>query len=254
MVDFQLPRRHYSPGSGADRGKPVVESDVPRPGPVAVVGGGSIGVAFAVVFARSGRQVRLQEPDVGRRATIPAELATRLAALREHGLLAESPEAVAARVIILGDLGEAATGVSYLQECAPEMLDLKRSLFSALDRLTGPDTLLASASSTIVASAFAAGLPGRRRMLVAHPGNPPFLMPVIELVPAPFTDPACIHAAADLLRASGMEPVVLGKEVEGFVFNRLQGALLREAYCLVRDGVATVDDIDRIVRDGLGLR
>jgi len=140
------------------------------------------------------------------------------------------------------------------RNCAPERLELKRELFAALDRAAPADAVLASASSAITASAFAADLPGRRRMLVAHPGNPPFLIPVIELVPAPFTDAGIVDAATALLRSVGMEPIVVRKEVEGFVFNRLQGALLREAYCLVRDGVVTVDEADRVIRDGLGLR
>ena len=89
---------------------------------------------------------------------------------------------------------------------------------------------------------------------MTHPGNPPFLIRVVEIVPAPFTDAASVEAATALLQSCGMEPVLVRKEVEGFVFNRLQGALLREAYCLVRDGVVSVEDVDRIVRDGLGLR
>ncbi len=89
---------------------------------------------------------------------------------------------------------------------------------------------------------------------MTHPGNPPFLIRVVEIVPAPFTDAGTVQAATALLQSCGMEPVLVRKEVEGFVFNRLQGALLREAYCLVRDGVVSVEDVDQIVRDGLGLR
>ena len=117
-----------------------------------------------------------------------------------------------------------------------------------------PDTILASSSSAITASAIAAGLEGRGRCLVAHPGNPPYLLPVVELVPAPFTLAEVVDRAAALLEAAGMSVVRLSRELEGFVFNRLQGALLREAYCLVRDGIAGVDDVDRIVREGLGRR
>ena len=120
--------------------------------------------------------------------------------------------------------------------------------------MTRPDTILASASSAIPASRFAGDLPGRGRCLVVHPGNPPYLIKVAEVVPAPFTEPDAVARTETLLLECGLMPVRVRREVEGFVFNRLQGALLREAYCLVRDGVATVDDIDRIVRDGLGPR
>jgi L-gulonate 3-dehydrogenase len=141
-----------------------------------------------------------------------------------------------------------------VQECAPERLDLKRRLFAELDRLAPPSAVLASSSSAIQPSAFAAGLSGQARCLVAHPGNPPYLLSVIEIVPAPFTSPDTVSRAERIFERTGLAPIRVRKEVEGFVFNRLQGALLREAYCLVRDGVASVEDIDRIVRDGLGLR
>lgn len=225
-----------------------------RPRPVAVVGAGSIGVAWAIVFARGGRQVRLQDPDPARRAAAPAEIAARLADLSAAALLAEEPAAVAARVTVVESLDAALSGVGHVQENAPERLDVKRDLFGRFAALAPVDATLASSSSAIVASAFAPEGPARARCLVAHPGNPPFLIPVVELVPAPFTAEAAMDAVRDLMDACGMRPVTLGREVEGFVFNRLQGAMLREAYCLVRDGVIGVEDLDTVVRDGLGLR
>jgi L-gulonate 3-dehydrogenase len=94
----------------------------------------------------------------------------------------------------------------------------------------------------------------RADRLIAHPGNPPYLISVIEIVPAPFTDDATITRVTALYEAAGMSAVRVTGEIEGFIFNRLQGAVLREAYCLVRDGVASVADIDRVIRDGVGLR
>lgn len=236
----------------------MLMQDAPQPSgaasPVAIIGGGSIGVGFAIVFARAGCQVRLQEPDPARRDAIPAVLRTRLADLDSHGLLGDTPDRIAGRVRLTADLAEAVSAVSFVEECAPEKVDLKQRLFAELDRLAPPDAVLASASSAITASAFAASLPGRHRVLVTHPGNPPFLIPVVELVPAPFTEARAVESAAAILKSAGMEPIIVRKEVEGFVFNRLQGALLREAYCLVRDGVVSVDEVDRVVRDGLGLR
>jgi L-gulonate 3-dehydrogenase len=219
---------------------------------VAIVGGGSIGVAWALTFARGGFEVALFEPDAQRRDAVPRELRTRLDDLASFELLDEPPGAIAARVSVQDEL--ALDGVAYVQECAPESLELKRELFARLDASAPPEAVLASSSSALTASSFAAGLPGRERCLVAHPGNPPYLLPVVELVPAPFTRADVVDRAAELLERAGMEPVRVRKEVEGFVFNRLQGALLREAYCLVRDGVADVDDVDRVVRDGLGRR
>jgi 3-hydroxyacyl-CoA dehydrogenase len=142
----------------------------------------------------------------------------------------------------------------YVQECVPEDATMKRAVFAELDEIAEADAILASSSSAIPASTFAATLVGRARCLVVHPGNPPYLLRVAELVPAPFTDPAVVASASLLLERVGMLPVLIRREIEGFVFNRLQGAVLREAYCLVRDGVATVEDIDRVMRDGLGPR
>ena len=221
---------------------------------IAIVGAGSIGAAWAIVFAGAGRAVALQDQDASRLDEARREIADRLVDLTAHELLGDSPAAVLARISFDHELAGVLSGATYVQECVPEGLALKRSLFAELDRLALPDAILASSSSFLPASAFAADLPGRHRCLVVHPGNPPYLLRVAELVPAPFTAAAAVTRAAALLTACGMTPVRLHREVDGFVFNRLQGALLREAYCLVRDGVAEVEDIDRIVRDGLGLR
>jgi 3-hydroxyacyl-CoA dehydrogenase len=221
---------------------------------VGIIGSGSIGVAWAIVFARSGSAVALQDPDPQRLELAPQELRARLDELAGFGLLGEPPAAIAARVRTTTGVQAAVTGAGYVQECAPESLGLKQELFAELDRLAAPDAILASSSSAITASAIAAELAGRDRCLVAHPGNPPYLLPVVELVPAPFTRADVVDRAAAILEAAGMSVVPLARELEGFVFNRLQGALLREAYCLVRDGVVGVDDVDRIVREGLGRR
>lgn len=222
--------------------------------PVGIVGGGTIGVGFAIVFARAGHFVRLQDPDPDRRAVIPAEIADRIAGLAEFDLIDEPAADIAARVAVVDTIAEAAADVLLVQECAPEQEGMKRAIFAELDRLAPADAVLATASSAIPVSRLAAGLSGRRRCLVAHPGNPPWAIPVIEIVPAGFTDPAVADRAVSFYAGCGMSPVRVKREVEGFVFNRLQGALLREAYCLVRDGVADVGDIDRLVRDGLGMR
>jgi L-gulonate 3-dehydrogenase len=225
-----------------------------RPSAVAIVGAGSIGVAWALVFGRAGLSVRLYDPDAGRRAAVPAELASRLAALAAEGLLTEPAAAISGRVGVTDDLAAAVAGVSYVQECAPEALPLKRELFAQLDELAAADVVLASSSSALTASEIAAGLAGAHRCLVAHPGNPPYLLPVVELVPGGQTAPATVDAAEDLMRRAGMTPIRLRTEIEGFVFNRLQGAVLREAYCLVRDGVVAPEDIDVVMRLGLGRR
>jgi L-gulonate 3-dehydrogenase len=221
---------------------------------IAIVGAGSIGVAWAIVFARAGHPVRLHDPDPERLALVEQEVGERLSDLDEAGLLGEAPDALLGRLSLHGELERALSGAVHVQECAPESLELKRELFAQLDQLADPGATLASSSSMIPSSAFAEPLRGRARCLVVHPGNPPYLLPIAEVVPAPFTDSEVTDRTVALLEAAEMSVVLVRAEVEGFIFNRLQGAVLREAWCLVRDGVATVEDIDRTMRDGLGRR
>jgi L-gulonate 3-dehydrogenase len=223
-------------------------------GPVAVVGAGTIGIGWAVALSRGGLAVRLHDPDEQQLARAMHDIAARLDDLASFDLLDEPPATILARVVAHSELGTAVSGVAYVQECAPESVQLKRDLLRVLDDLTPPEAILASSSSAITASVMAAEIPGRARCLVVHPGNPPYLLPVVEIVPAPFTDDSVVERAHALLERAGLSPVLVRVELEGFIFNRLQGAVLREAYALVRDGVASVADIDRIVSDGIGRR
>ncbi|MEO9177030.1 MAG: 3-hydroxyacyl-CoA dehydrogenase [Gaiellales bacterium] len=220
----------------------------------AIIGAGTIGIGWAVALARGGLGVRLHDPDAQQLERALEDVAARLADLEEFELLDEPPAAILARVSARPSLADAIGGVQYIQECAPELLELKQRILGELDALTPRETIIASSSSAITASAMAADLPGRERCLVVHPGNPPYLLPVVELVPAPFTREDVVERASALLAGAGLSPVRVRVELEGFVFNRLQGAMLREAYALVRDGVASVEDIDRIVTEGLGRR
>ncbi len=221
---------------------------------VAVVGSGSIGVSWSVVFARAGHAVVLHDTDPSRLQRALAEVGERLVELARAGLLDEQPATVAARVRASGDLPEAVRTASHVQECVPEDLALKRALFARVETAAPAGAVLASSSSALMPSLIFGELATGRRCLVVHPANPPHLLPVVELVAAPFTDPADVDRTEALLIAAGMSPVRVRREVEGFLFNRLQGAVLREAYCLVRDGVADVEDVDRVMREGLGRR
>ena len=221
---------------------------------ISIIGGGSIGVGFAIVHARAGHAVRVFEPDAERRADLPDTMLGILGELAEFGLAEMPVERIMQHIEVVDSLELAVSGSALVHECAPEDLELKRKLVTRLDAAADDSTVIASASSAITTSEFAAHAGGRQRFLVAHPGNPPFLIPVVEVVPATFTEPSAVTTAMRILTSAGMSPIRLRREVAGFVFNRLQGALLREAYCLVRDGVVGVDDLDRLVRDGLGLR
>lgn len=222
--------------------------------PVAIIGAGSIGSGFALQYALSGLSVRLYDEFPDAFAAALEQIRSNLGSLRNAGLATATDAQVLGNIRTAESLEDAVAGVQWVQECAPENLELKRELFARLDRCAPAEAILASSSSAMPTSRFASGLPGSGRCLVAHPGNPPYLLRVIELVPADFTDPQVVLRAEVFSRRVGLHPVRVRREVEGFVFNRLQGAMLREAYCLVRDGVASVDDIDTLVRRGLGLR
>lgn len=220
----------------------------------AIIGAGSIGVAFAVVFSRAGAQVCVYDPDGERRNSVIPEVGACLSDLQAFGLLSEAPETIVQRIQVTDDLTTAVANADLVQECAPEKTDLKRELFARVETAAPDYAVLASSSSALPATQFAPPGRGRTRCLVAHPGNPPYLIPVIEIVPSPQTEDAVVTRACDLYRQVGLSPVRVRQEIEGFIFNRLQGAVLREAYCLVRDGIADVNDIDTVMRDGLGMR
>ena len=221
---------------------------------VAIVGAGLLGRAWAIVFARSGFDVVMWDPAAGACAAARAFIAERLPELHELGLIADAPDAVLARVSAAPTLAEALQGAVHVQENGPERVAEKRTLFAEMDRLAGKPAVLASSTSGIPASDFTADLPGRARCLVAHPINPPYLVPVVELCPAPWTDAAAVSRTAELMRRAGQVPATMHKEVPGFVVNRLQIALVSEAFRLVRDGVMSAEDVDACVKHGLGLR
>jgi len=221
---------------------------------VAVVGAGLIGGAWAIVFARAGHPVRIWDPVAGAAERSMAVARERLADLAAAGLIAEAPEAVAARITIAATLDECLEGAAHVQENGPERVEVKREGFARLDALCGPEVVLASSTSGIPASAFTEGLAGRARCLVAHPVNPPYLVPLVELVGAPWTDAAVVARTRALMEGAGQVAVTALRETRGFVLNRLQAALVAEAFRLVRDGVMSVEDVDACVKDGLGLR
>jgi 3-hydroxyacyl-CoA dehydrogenase len=141
-----------------------------------------------------------------------------------------------------------------VQENTPEDLETKKRVFAQLDRAAAPDAVLASSTSALLPSRFTESLAGRARCLVVHPINPPYLIPAVEIVPAPWTDPQVVERTRTLMKAAGQAPIVMKREIDGFVMNRLQGALLEEAFRLVADGYASVEDIDIGLREGLALR
>jgi 3-hydroxyacyl-CoA dehydrogenase len=222
---------------------------------IAVVGSGFVGRAWAIAFARGGHEVALWDEDRGAPARAIDFVRSVLPELdRNDLLLGRRPTEILALIRPEGELGEALSGVDHVQENVPERVEVKRAVFATLDRLAPAEAVLASSTSAILPSQFSDHLAGRARCLVAHPVNPPYLIPSTELVPAPWTSSETVERTRVLMLSVGQAPIVMKREIDGFVINRLQGALLEEAFRLVADGVASVEDIDVALRDGLALR
>lgn len=219
----------------------------------AIVGAGLIGRAWANVFARAGWSVRLWDPVAAQRERIVRLVEESLHELARHGLVRD-PDAAARRLAVAESLEDAVAGATYVQESGPETLEAKCATFARLDAAAPPEAILASSTSAIVASKFTAELAGRARCIVAHPVNPPHLVPVVELCGAAWTSGETRRRAREIMLAVGQAPVEVKREIDGFILNRLQAALLGEAFRLVQEGYVDPEDLDRTVADGLGLR
>ena len=222
---------------------------------VAVIGAGFIGRAWAISFARSGASVSLWDQANGAAERAVAYISGVLDDLASNDLLIGQKQAqIFDRLSLPKKLEDALGASDYVQENTPEVLDTKIEVFAQLDVLAPPQAILASSTSALLPSAFTRDLVGRGRCIVVHPINPPYLIPATEVVPAPWTTPNTVARTRDILIAAGHAPLVMKKELDGFIMNRLQGALLEEAFRLVSDGYASVEDIDTGVREGLALR
>ena len=220
---------------------------------VGIVGAGLIGRAWANVFARSGWEVRVYDAHAETHAAAPDLIRTSLHDLAGHGLVDE-PDKAAALVSAASSLADAVESVDLVQESGPERVDEKIRIFEELDAAAAPTTILASSSSAIVASRFTENLAGRERCLIAHPVNPPHVVPIVELCGAPWTSPEIIAEARKIYDAVGQVPVEVKREIDGFILNRMQAVLLSEAFRLVSEGYCTAEDLDKTIAHGLGLR
>ena len=197
--------------------------------------------------------MRLTDKDASQLDAAQAFIAVSFEEQASFGLLANPSEA-RARIESVSDLETAVSDAAWVQENLPETEAIKREIFAMLDRCSLPHAVLASSTSAIPASRFTENLAGRARCLVAHPVNPPHLVPVVELCGAPWTAAQSIARALGVYTEVGQVPIVVRREIDGFVLNRLQGALLSEAMRLVGEGYVSAEDLDKTIRDGLGLR
>ncbi|XP_066478118.1 lambda-crystallin homolog [Tiliqua scincoides] len=225
-------------------------------GRVVIVGSGLIGCSWAMVFASGGFEVKLY--DIMEEQVVKAleKIGKQLKELEKTGMLKGSLKADQQLALIScsTDLKAAVEGAVYIQECTPENLELKKKIFGELDNIVSNDVILSSSTSCLLPTKLFTGLKHVKQCLVAHPVNPPYYVPLVELVPHPQTDPSTVDITYALMKKIGQSPVKLTKEIDGFALNRLQYAIISESWRLVGDGVISPDDLDLVMSDGLGMR
>jgi 3-hydroxybutyryl-CoA dehydrogenase len=214
---------------------------------IGVLGGGLMGHGIAYLFAAAGHPISIFEPAAPVRDAIPA----RLEAIRK---LLDGDAAILPRIAIRDRLADAVTDADIVIEAAPEKLDLKRKIFAEVEALVAPDTILASNSSALRPTDIGRDLVRRDRMIGTHFWNPPHLVPLVEVIETEVTSAATVEATMRLMREAGKKPVHVRRDVPGFIGNRLQHALKREAIALLADGVADAATIDEVVKEGFGAR
>jgi carnitine 3-dehydrogenase len=221
------------------------------PTTVGLIGGGVIGGGWAARFLLAGIDVHLYDPDreAGRKLTeILDNARTATHALTSAPLPAEGSWTV------VGSVTEAAEGVQFIQESAPEREDVKRALLAEASSAAAKEVVIGSSTSGLLPSRLQADMTAPERLVVGHPFNPVYLLPLVEICPGALTDQRSVDRAAAVYTAVGMRPLHVRREVDGFIADRLLEALWREALWLVSDGVATVEDVDDAIRFGAGLR
>ena len=222
---------------------------------VAIIGCGLIGQSWAISFVSAGFHVSLFDPVEGVTTQAKEKIKAKLRDLQNYKLLKDKNILdYLDRIHLAEDLSQAVAGSIYIQESGPEDLNIKKELTKKIDAATPDNIPIASSTSGISTSLYAGDISGKHRCIVAHPINPPHLIPAVEIVPAPFTSEDVTKAVKNIIISIDKEPLELKKEIPGFVVNRLQGALLSEAFNLVKEGVSSAEDIDKAISEGLGLR
>jgi 3-hydroxybutyryl-CoA dehydrogenase len=220
-----------------------------------VIGAGTMGHGIALEFAAYGYDVALHDRDPAQLERARGEIAEGLARLVTVGRISDDAVTAApARIAMTTELAAAAADRDLVVEAVAENLAVKQALFRELDALTPQHAILASNTSTFMPSLLAAATNRPDRVLVAHYFNPPYLLPLVELVRSEQTSEATIATLRDLYLKIGKAPAVVQKEAPGFVGNRIQAAIFREALAIVESGIANIEDVDVIVRNGFGRR
>jgi L-gulonate 3-dehydrogenase len=219
----------------------------------AIIGAGLIGRSWAIVFARGGADVVLWDQDPSQVTRAQSSISQSLADMAKGGLI-ERPQDLQSRIRGAATLAEALIGADYVQENIVELAAPKQALFAEIEKHTPPAAVLASSTSAIMPSIIFSNLKSRHRCLVAHPMNPPHLASIVELCGAEFTSPDALEKARGFMASCGMAPIAVKHEIEGFILNRLQLAVLNEAFRLIAQDYVSAEDLDTTIKEGLALR
>lgn len=229
----------------------TISTSVPDVGTVACVGAGTIGGGWAAYFLARGFRVKVWDPSPAAGDKLRALIDAAWPALTKLGL---QPGADKDNFSVHTDLAEAVEGVGFIQESAPEVLELKQDLLAQIDAVTAPGVVIASSTSGYSMTEMAINVADPSRLVVGHPFNPPYLIPLVEVVGGELTAPEAVQWASEFYDYIGKSVITMDHEVPGFIANRLQEALWREALHMIDAGEATVEQIDRSITDGPGLR
>ena len=221
---------------------------------IAVIEASVPGRVWAVVFAKAGFEVSLYDSSPDQGAETLRIIRDRVNELQCYGQLSDPADVVFARISIATTLEAAVEGAFHVQEAGTDTPEFKIEIFAKLDKIAAPDAVLASSTSTVFPSTFSENVPGRHRCIVVHPVQPPYGVRAIEVVPGQWTSPEVVERSRAQVERCGLVPIMIKREMAGYVINSLQIALACEAFRLVSEGVASPEDVEAVVREGLGPR
>lgn len=225
-------------------------------GHVGILGSGLIGRSWAMIFASAGYKVIIYDIVTEQVTRAIDDIKEQLSTREKDGTIRGKLSAEEQISLIGGThtLESVVKNAFFLQECVPERIDLKHELYNKVDTLINDKTILSSSTSTFMPSVLSKDLKCKSHFIVSHPVNPPYYVPLVEVVPAPWTDPKVLDDTFNLMKDIGQSPIKLQKEVPGFALNRIQYAIINESFNLIQDGILNVEDVDKVMTDGLGMR
>lgn len=225
-------------------------------GHVGILGSGLIGRSWAMIFSSAGYKVIIYDI-VAEQVTSALEDIKKQLSIRANDGTIRGKLSVEQQINLIEGthtLEKVVQNAFFLQECVPERLDFKHGLYKNVDAIINNQTILSSSTSTFMPSVLSKDLTCKTQFIVSHPVNPPYYVPLVEIVPAPWTDLKVVDSTFNLMKDIGQSPVKLHREVPGFALNRIQYAIINESFNLVEDGIVDVEDIDKVMTDGLGMR